>query len=447
LIRQFPTLRPLAQAHGSVNVGRSTAATALFRAAAVRERFLPALIVLLMASALCAKVPLDEFRGRRAALRKSLDGVLLLKGQIDGYDPVFRFQQEPNFYYLTGWTEPGAALLLTPSDEILFLPRHDEHVERYEGRRISAEDSDARAISRFEKILPIEKLETELDHALSLHSRIYAPWTKPYAGQLRSRYPFREVADAAPLIAKLRVKKSASEIAAIQHATDVSIEAHRAAWKRLAAGKYEYQIAATLLETFVEDGCDGPAYSPIVGSGPNGAVLHYMSNRRQMDRGELVVIDAAAQCDDYASDITRTVPVAGTFTPRQRAIYGAVLGAQKAAIAAVKPGAWLSGPGESLTKIARDYIDAHAKDLRGEPLGKYFIHDIGHQVGLQVHDPRAAGPLEAGMVITIEPGVYISEEHLGVRIEDIVLVTPNGAKVLSAALPKEPDEIEKALSQ
>ena len=130
-----------------------------------------------------------------------------------------------------------------------------------------------------------------------------------YPGQLRARYPFRDVADATPLIAKLRVHKSAVEIAAIQHSTDVSAEAHRAAWKRLAAGQYEYQIAAALLDKFIDEGCQGPAYSPIVGSGPNGAILHYMSNQRRIESGELVVVDAAAQCDGYASDITRTVPV------------------------------------------------------------------------------------------------------------------------------------------
>jgi Xaa-Pro aminopeptidase len=405
------------------------------------------LIVLLATALLCGKTPQDEFRARRAALRQSVDGVLVLKGQTEGHDPVFRFAQEPNFYYLTGWTQPGAALLVTATDETLFLPRHDEHAERYSGKRTSAEDGDARAVTGFERVLPIDQLEAELDAALSAHSRLYAPWTETYAAQLRSRYPFREVADATPLIAKLRLKKSASEIAAIQHVTDVSIEAHRAAWKRLAAGQNEYQVAANLLSSFLDQGCEGPAYSPIVGSGPNGAILHYMSNQRRMDRGELVVIDAGAQCDAYTSDLTRTVPVSGKFTARQREIYQVVLGAQKAALAAVKPDAWLSGPGESLTKIARDYMDSHGRDLHGEPLGKYFIHDIGHQVGLQVHDPHSAGPLEAGMVITIEPGVYISDEHLGVRIEDVVLVTPKGPKILSAALPKEPDEIEKAVSK
>jgi Xaa-Pro aminopeptidase len=405
-------------------------------------------IAFLLAGALAqsAKAPGDEFRARRTALRQSLEGgVLLLKGQAEAYDPIFRFEQEPNFFYLTGWSEPGAALLLTPADEILFLPSHNERAERYSGKRISAGDADASAVSGFDTVLPIERFETEIDKALSSHARMYAPWAESYAGQLRARYPFRDVADATPLIAKLRVHKSAVEIAAIQHATDVSVEAHRAAWKRLAAGQYEYQIAAALLNKFLDEGCQGPAYSPIVGSGPNGAILHYMSNQRRIDRGEVVVVDAAAQCDGYASDITRTVPVSGKFTPRQREIYQIVLGAQKAAIAAVKPGAWLSGSGESLTKIARDYIDAHGKDSHGDPLGKYFSHDIGHQVGLEVHDPRVDGPLEAGMVITIEPGVYIAEEKLGIRIEDVVLVTSNGAKVLSAALPKEPDEIEKAV--
>ena len=171
-----------------------------------------------------------------------------------------------------------------------------------------------------------------------------------------------------------------------------------------------------------------------------------------MDRGELVVIDAAAQCSEYASDITRSIPVSGKFSARQREIYQIVLGAQLAAIAAVRPGARLTGGGlagsdQSLTKIARDYIDAHGKDLHGQPLGKYFTHDIGHQIGLEVHDPYFEGPLAAGMVITIEPGVYIAEEKIGVRIEDVVLVTPDGAKVLSAALPKQADEIEKAVSQ
>ncbi|HUA20958.1 MAG TPA: Xaa-Pro peptidase family protein [Bryobacteraceae bacterium] len=409
------------------------------------NRVCSVLLLVALALPLSGEMPAGEFRARRAALRQALDGTLLLMARTEGRDPVFAFAQEPNFYYLTGWTQPGAALLVTPSREILFLPHHDAVAERYHGRRWSAEDSGVQAATGFEEVLPMEKLESELDQALGAHEHVYT--TGASYNQLLSRYPFRDIADAASLIARLRVKKSAAEIAAIQHATDVSIQAHRAAWKRIAAGQYEYQIAATFLDTFLENGCEGPAYAPIVASGPNGTILHYMSNQRRMDRGEAVLIDAAAECDDYASDITRTVPVGGKFTPRQREVYQIVLGAQKAAIAAVQPGARLSGQGETLTKIARDYMDAHGKDLHGEPIGKYFTHDIGHQVGLEVHDPNIAGPLEAGMVITIEPGIYIPEENLGVRIEDVLLVTENGARVLSAALPKEPDEIEKALAK
>jgi Xaa-Pro aminopeptidase len=373
--------------------------------------------------------------------------VVLLAARTEARDEVFRVDQEPNFYYLTGLTDPGARLLVTPSREILFLPHHNERLEHYVGKRSSAEDSDVHALTGFEEVLPIEKFETELDQALSASEKVYTLQNTPFTDKLKSLYPFRDISDAAPVIAKLRMKKSAAELAAIQHATDVSLEAHRAAWKRMAAGLYEYQLEATLVNTFLENGCEGVSYAPIVGSGPNSTVLHYSANHRRADRGEVVVIDSAAQCDGYASDITRTAPISGKFSPRQREIYEIVLGAQNAAIAAAKPGIRLSGPTNSLTKIAKDYMDAHGKDLHGEPLGKYFIHGIGHQVGLQVHDASVDGPLEAGMVVTIEPGIYIPEENIGVRIEDVILVTENGAKLLSAALPREPDEIEKAVAK
>jgi Xaa-Pro aminopeptidase len=168
-----------------------------------------------------------------------------------------------------------------------------------------------------------------------------------------------------------------------------------------------------------------------------------------MDGGEAVVIDAGAECRAYAADITRTIPVNGKFTGRQRELYELVLGAQRAAISALKPGMTLVGEGPgSLTKIAHDYIDARGKDRQGNPLGRYFLHGIGHHLGLDVHDPGDPhAPLEAGMVVTIEPGIYIADESIGVRIEDVVLVTENGGKVLSAALPSDIAAIEKATSR
>ena len=214
-------------------------------------------------------------------------------------------------------------------------------------------------------------------------------------------------------------------------------------------GLFEYQVARTLTGTYLEAGCERNAYPPIIGSGKNGTILHYFKNTRRMDAGELLLMDAAAECGGYAADVTRTVPINGKFTARQREIYDIVLGAQKAAIAAVKPGITFSkSDPASLYRIAMDYINSHGKDLHGEPLGKYFTHGLGHHVGLDVHDPFSSDlPLMEGAVITIEPGIYIPEEGIGVRIEDMVLVTATGGKLLSGALPRDAKEIERALAK
>jgi len=178
-------------------------------------------------------------------------------------------------------------------------------------------------------------------------------------------------------------------------------------------------------------------------------VLHYNKLDRQIDGGEIVLMDVGGQYSGYASDITRTIPADGKFSPRQREIYEIVLGAQNAALAALKPGMTIGGKDStSLQKIAAEYIDSHGKDREGHSLGKYYIHGLSHHVGLDVHDPSGPSrPLEPGMVITIEPGIYIPEENLGVRIEDDVLVTPTGYKLLTARLPRSVDEIEKIMAE
>lgn len=409
------------------------------------RRAVPAILAFLFASSAFAAgpVPLEEFRARRAALRKSLTGTVVLFGRVEGNDEVFGFQQEPNFFYLSGWGETGAILVVTPAKEMLFLPHHDERLERFEGVHASSEDGNVKRVSGFDEVLPIEKFESAVDKALEAAEPVYALPGEALTEKLKARYPFRTFRDARPMIAKLRVKKSEAELAAIQRATDVSLDGHRAAWKRMAAGLYEYQLAATVSNVYMEAGCERHAYSPIVGSGINGTVLHYSANKRRMDQGELVVMDTAAECAGYASDITRTIPVGGKFTPRQRELYEIVLGAQNAAIAAIKPGVDMA----AVTKVARDYFKSHGKDLHGGSLEKYFTHGLGHPVGLQVHDPGAMGPLEAGVIVTVEPGLYIPEESIGIRIEDVVLVTETGAKILSAALPREPGEIEKAMAK
>jgi len=191
-----------------------------------------------------------------------------------------------------------------------------------------------------------------------------------------------------------------------------------------------------------------------VGTGINSTVLHYNKLDRLIQDGDVVLMDVGGQYSGYASDITRTIPANGKFTTRQREIYEIVLGAQNAALAALKPGMTIGGKdaSTSLQKIAMDYIDSHGKDLEGRSLGRYYIHGLSHHVGLDVHDPSGpwetygTRPLEPGMVITIEPGIYIPEEKLGVRIEDDVLITPEGYKLLTARLPRSADEIEKIMA-
>ena len=281
---------------------------------------------------------------RRAELRKALpDGVAVLfgRGANDSDDLRSGFFQEPNFYYLTGWMEPGAILVLSPSGETLFLPPKNAEAEKWTGVKASPEDAGARAATGFEHVLPAQAFEAELLKLLQQNSRLYALTGTPAAARLKKLAPLREIQDARPALGKLRMKKSSEEISLIERSTNVSIEAHRAAWKKAAPGLYEYQVAAVMTAVFGESGCERPAYAPIVGSGPNSVFLHYSRNKRRMDNGEVLLMDVAAECSAYASDITRTIPVGGKFSTRQREIYDIVLGAQKAAIAAVKPGVTL----------------------------------------------------------------------------------------------------------
>jgi Xaa-Pro aminopeptidase len=339
-------------------------------------------------------------------------------------------------------------MLLTKTDDILLLPVRNLRAENYTGRKLGPEDADAPQRTGFTRVLPRYALEGTFFRLLETSPRVYVMASEAHASKLKQMAPFHEFAGAELPIARLRMLKSPAEIELITKSSDATVAAHLAAWKGMKVGMYEYQIAATMTNVYFQHGCERSSYAPIVGSGPNSTVLHYSANNRRMDAGEIVVMDVGSECSGYATDVTRTVPVNGKFSARQREIYEIVLGAQKAAIAAIKPGMKMSGEGESLQKIAKDYINSHGKDLHGEPLGKYFIHGLGHHVGLDVHDPGEPGAtLKAGMVITIEPGIYIPEENLGVRIEDTLLVTETGAKNLSGALPREPDEIEKLVGK
>ncbi|MFN0105068.1 MAG: M24 family metallopeptidase [Bryobacteraceae bacterium] len=392
----------------------------------------------------------NEYRQRRAKVRERLvkeKGVLVLFGATEDERGGIRsrFFQEANFYYLTGWTEPGARLLLTADDEFLFLPPRNEIKERYTGRKLAPGDTNTTGVAN---VLNSNRFEVTFFQKLDAAEKIFALLNINKTSPLKRLTGQRPIEGAAPIIFPLRQIKSPAELALIQHSVDISIKAHRAAWQRAASGLFEYQIGATMTNVYFEAGCERSSYPPIVGSGPNSTILHYNRNDRRMDSGEVLLMDVGGECSMYAADITRTIPVNGKFSDRQREIYNVVLGAQRAAIAAVKPGMRLAKDGEnSLHKVAIDYIDKHGRSLKGEPLGKYFTHGLGHHVGLDVHDPGLPIlPLEPGNVITIEPGVYIPEEGIGVRIEDMLLVTETGAKLLTGALPSDPEAIEKSLN-
>jgi len=255
--------------------------------------------------------------------------------------------------------------------------------------------------------------------------------------------------DVRPLVESLRTVKDAGEVERIRKATEASVAAHLVAMHAVKPGVNESEIAALLQYEWGKRGCNRPAYSPIVGSGLNSTVLHYSEDTATMQAGDVVVIDAAGEYSMYASDITRTLPISGKFSPRQREIYDIVLGAQQAAMDAFQSGkSTLKAGPNTLQKVAYDYINTHGKDSHGDPLGKYFIHGLGHYVGLYVHDANDYDvPLAPGSVFTIEPGIYIPEEKLGVRIEDMYYVDTGGKLVkLSAGLPSQATDVERIMA-
>ncbi len=415
--------------------------------------------------------PLAEYRQRRASLLQSLPSKV--PAVLFGYTgqettgAVDRFFQEENFYYLTGHNQPGAALLLLPAPpaeqpasgprQILYLPPRNPWEEKWEGPRLSCEDPGAAAITGFDSVECFDKLKPDLARLAAAFPGFYTllpqgrengfPHDQYWSDWLRMAAPHAALFDLRSPLAALRQIKSPGELALLQRAIDLSVDAQLDAIRRMRPGLFEYQVAARMEFIHLFGGCDREAYSPIVGAGFHSTILHYADLGGQISPGDIVVMDVAGEYGGYAADITRTVPANGKFTPRQLEIYRIVLGAQNAALAALKPGMTF-GPGpHSLQKIAADYINSHGKDREGHPLGRYFIHGLGHHIGLDVHDPGdTSRPFLPGMVVTIEPGIYIPAENLGVRIEDDVLITAEGYKLLTARLPRQPEEIEKLMA-
>ncbi len=414
--------------------------------------------------------PNAVFAERRAKLMAAINTPIVLFGYTghEEANPSYVFQQEENFYYLTGHNEEGAGLLLVPESaaqygwtgarEILYLPPRNPAEEKWNGVRMGPDDPGIKEKTGFASVEEFSKLRETLTTLAKNYPDFYTelpgphdegfPHAANWSNWVKDAVPQANLKDVSSAIDALRDIKSPGELALLQKAIGASVDAQLAAMKLMHSGLYEYQVAAKMVEIHAEAGCETEAYSPIVGSGINSTVLHYNKLDRQIDAGDIVLLDVAGQYSGYAADITRTIPADGKFSPRQREIYEIVLGAQNAALAALKPGMTIGGKSEtSLQKIAIDYIDSHGKDKEGHSLGRYYIHGLSHHIGLDVHDPTVSSrPLEPGMVITIEPGIYIPEENLGVRIEDDVLITPNGYTLLTARLPRSPEEIEKIMA-
>jgi Xaa-Pro aminopeptidase len=444
----------------------------LLRTPSGRATVCATIFLLLLSLPLAARErePNSVYAARRAELTEKLNAPVVLFGFTgdENSSPSYVFNQEENFYYLTGHNEEGAAILLLPPQaaqkgwkgprEILFLQERNAEQERWHGPRMAPEDPDIAGKTDFESVESITGLKARLAALLSSYTEIYTltphqddtgfPHARVWSEWLAEAAPKASWRDVAPSIGAMRQIKSPGEIALLTKAIDLSIDAHFVAMRLMRPGLYEYQVAARMVETHNWGGCEGEAYAPIVGTGFDSTVLHFNELSRQIRDGDVVLMDVGCQYAGYAADVTRTIPANGHFTPRQKEIYEIVLGAQNAVLAALKPGMTLgrSTP-NSLQLIAFNYMNTHGKDRQGRTLGRYFIHGLGHHIGLNVHDAGDPDrPLEPGMVITIEPGLYLPEENIGVRIEDDVMITDTGYKLLTARLPRTVAEIEAIMA-
>lgn len=398
----------------------------------------------------------EVFRERRANLMaqmKSGVALILASKHID-YDAGAR--QSPDFLYLTGLAEEtNGALVLAPQEprkEFLFLAPAVPERDRWSGYRALLPSRDVEVRTGFATIYRMDPFGSRGFGGLL--STFAARWKDlhyfgPVVGydadlplvldayaKTAARVPGAKTKDSIGMLARLRMVKEPREIEKIARASDISIAGHVEAMRRVKPGMREWELKQILEDSFRKGGARRLAYPSIVGSGPDGCVLHYPDDDRVIRDGDLILIDAGAEFDHYATDITRTFPANGKFSPEQRHIYEVVLHAQNAALALVKPGVtW-----EQLN-------DAAAKVIAEAGYYDYFIHSVGHHVGLEVHDvPSPIREIPEGSVITLEPGIYMPGKKIGVRIEDILVVTKRGARVLSEKLPRDPDEIEKVMA-
>ena len=396
---------------------------------------------------------------RRALLRRLGRGTVLIPAAHERnieqeYVQDNDFRQDNTFFYFTELETQDAWLLMTARgpdslETVLFLPPRTPARERWTGLRLGP-DSVAVRLSGIQTILPVDSMDGRLQRVRGAGARagpIYLPLSPNTRDERRIAdvaFSGGDVRNLLPIVDSMRVVKDSDEVARLRRAVNISVAGHIAAMRAARPGMYEYEIEAVLEQGFRSNGADRLGYPSIVGSGPNSTTLHYDVNRRRTENGDLVVMDAGAEWGQYTADVTRTIPVNGRFSQRQKAIYDLVLGAQQAAFDSLRPGVTM----RQLDGIARRYMHDHSGKLCGEKTcddAEFFNHGLGHPIGMDVHDVGISRPLEPGMVVTLEPGIYLQAEKLGVRIEDDVLVTPKGGEWLSGGAPRSTDGIERVM--
>jgi len=428
---------------------------------------------------------MDVFARRRRRVLEQIDGVLVVPAQplaLRNNDVQHEYRQDSDVHYLAGFDEPESVLVLTTRHPkhrfVMFVRPRDPDREAWDGVRAGVDG--AMGHHGADAAFPIGELAQRLPEYLTGASRLYYRLGRERAfddallaavaavrgrGRTPQTWP-TEIVDPATVVHEMRLRKDDEEIASMRRAAEITRDAHLGAMHLAAPGRWEYEIEALIREVFRKNGSERPAYAPIVGSGPNATVLHYRTNNRKLEAGDLLLIDAGCEYDYYASDVTRTFPVNGTFSRAQRKIYETVLEAQTAAIAAIRPGATLEEVHDvTVSVIVAGLLSAGllqgdpAKIIAEQSYRPYYMHRASHWIGMDVHDVGAyfasgkPRPLEPGMVLTVEPGIYVRHNDasvpaefrgLGVRIEDDVLVTATGAKELTGDIPKTVDDVERA---
>lgn len=432
----------------------------------------------------------SEFKKRRKQLmqRVGKGNIALISSagvRVRNRDVYYPFRQDSDFYYLTGFNEPDALAVFIPGrsqgEYILFCREFDEKKALWEGAHAGLEG----AVKHYaaDDSFPIDDIDDIVSGMLENKTKVFYPmgrdtdldhslqeWIRHIRSQSRSGVVApAELASIEPIVHEMRLFKSAAELKLMRYAAQVSAQAHVKAMQLCVAGKYEYQVEADIVHHFMQSGLRNVAYPSIVAGGKNACTLHYTENSDKLKNGDLLLIDAGAECDHYAADITRTFPVSGTFSEPQALLYQLVLDAQFAAIEQIRPNVpWNAAHDASVEVLTKGLVKlgllkgSVSKLIKNEKYKQFYMHRIGHWLGMDVHDVgdykvnQEWRLLQAGMVLTVEPGLYIPENcksvdkkwrGIGIRIEDDVLVTKNGYEILTYEVPKTITEIETLMAE